>query len=148
MPKKRKSLKVKVFFNASVIIAGIRSPTGGSGKLLEMVNAGVLNGQISEIIVDEVLRHASKTKKKKEILEKQISTIFSNISETPKEVSVRGYGKIVTDLGDAHVLASCKELEVSYLITLDRKHLLVWKNKIKKFKIMTPGEFLQEKVRF
>ena len=146
--KKRKNLRKKVFFNASVIIAGILSPSGGSGKLLAMVKVGTLNGEISEIIVDEVLQHASKTKKKKDVLEKQIGTIFSNISEAPKEVSVRRYGKIVTDFGDAHVLASCKERGVDYLLTLDRKHLLILRDNIKDFKILTPGEFLEKTFTF
>jgi len=143
MPKKQKNLKVKVFFNASVIIAGLISPKGGSAKLLSRVKRGKLDAVISEIIIDEVLRHALKIKIKRYILQKRINATFSNISESPDEKSVRKFGKIVTDLGDAHVLASCNELGVDYLVTLDKKHILVLKEKIRKYKIVTPGELLQ-----
>lgn len=143
MPKKQENSKARVFFNASVIIAGLISPKGGSAKLLNMVKFGELNGEISEIIVDEISRHALKTKIKKHTLQKRMRDIFRNISDAPDKKSVRKFEKIVSDLGDAHVLASCAELDIDYLVTLDKKHLLALKDKIKKFRIMTPGEFLQ-----
>ena len=58
--KKVNSLKPKVFFNASVILAGLRSPGGGSGKIIGWVKNGKIDGVISEVIVDEVIRRCSK----------------------------------------------------------------------------------------
>ena len=103
-----------------------------------------ITGFISEIILDEVLRHAKKIDlTKKEILKYCLDT-FSEVSPAPDGNTVKRYQKIVVDEGDAHVLASCENEKASYLLTLDKKHLLVLKGKIKGLKILTPGEFIEE----
>lgn len=50
----------------------------------------------------------------------------------PSEKDVRKCGKRVIDEGDAHDL-----------ITLDKKHLLVLKGKVKGLTILTPGELIK-----
>lgn len=49
----------------------------------------------------------------------------------------------VIDEGDAHVLATCKEQNIKYLVTLDQKHLLILKGKINGLNILTPGELIK-----
>jgi len=143
MQKKQKVLRKKVLFNASVILSGINSSKGGSSKVLALAKKKKIAGCISEIILDEVLRHAEKFNlTKKEILKYCVST-FSGVSPAPDENTVKKYQKIVVDEGDAHVLASCENEKVGYLVTLDKKHLLVLKGKIKGLKILTPGEFIK-----
>ena len=39
-----------------------------------------------------------------------------------------GNFRIVIDDGDAHVLASCEKEKVDFLVTLDKKHLLILKS--------------------
>lgn len=131
-----------VFFNASVVLAGLKSPKGGSGKILSWANKRKIKGVISEIILDEVLRNASKIGFDKPVLEKKVKKIFQ-IEVAPKQEIVNQYGSIVIYFGDAHVLASCKQSKADFLVTLDQKHLLVLKNQIKKFKIVTPGQFIE-----
>lgn len=131
-----------VFFNASVIIAGLASPTGGSAKLLKDVEEKQINGVISEIIVDEVLRHAAKIGKSKSTIEHSVKSIFPNVLAAPARVLVYKYKEEVLDQGDAHVLASCDESESNYLVTLDKKHLLSIAGKIKKFRIVSPGQLI------
>lgn len=48
------------------------------------------------------------------------------------------------DEGDAHVLATCFENGISCLVTLDKKHLLVLKGKVKGLTILTPGELIKK----
>lgn len=52
------------------------------------------------------------------------------------------YKEKVRDYDDAHVLASCDELESNYLVTLDKKHLLAISGKIKDFKIVSPAQLI------
>lgn len=140
---KRKNLKPKVFFDASVILSGLKSPQGGSGRLLWLIKQKRITGIISEIILDEALRHAEKMGFKKVILEQSILTLFNPIIPAPKSESVKIYEKISLDQGDTHVLASFKESKVDFLVTLDKKHLLILRGKIKKITIVSPGELLE-----
>lgn len=143
MQKKRQVLRKKVLFNASVVLSGINSPKGGSSKVLSWARKKKISGRISEIILDEILRHAKKINlTKKEVLKYCLNT-FSEISPAPKGNTVKRYQKIVVDEGDAHILASCENEKAGYLVTLDKKHLLVLKGKIRGLKILSPGEFIK-----
>ena len=144
MLKKVKNLKIKVLFNASVVLSGLRSPNGGSGKLLQLIDQGRIDGQISEIILDEILRHHKKLGISKRVVENNVHRLFSDILNAPNDKIVSTYKKVVVDEGDCHVLASCEEEKVKYLVTLDKKHLLVLKGKIKHLEIYTPGELLKK----
>lgn len=129
----KKTKKPIVLFNASVIISAIYSSKGGSAKLLQWVRKRKIIGIISELIFNEVRKH---------VVSPIIERVFM-ISSSPLEETINVYKKIVTDQGDGHILASAKELEVNYLVTLDKKHLLSIKNKIKDFKIVSPKELIE-----
>lgn len=132
-----------VFFNASVVLAGLYSPSGGSAKLLKWTKQKLIRGLISEIVMDEVLRHTQKIGFIKEQLQKDVTAIFHQISPAPSSGAVREYYDRVLDLGDAHILASCKQLGVDFLVTLDKKHLLSLSEKIKTFKIVSPKQLIE-----
>lgn len=131
-----------VLFNASVVLAGFKSPTGGSAKVISWVGKGKIKGIVSETILDEILRNALKIGFEKAELGKRVQKIFQ-ITKEPKTEAVDQFKSIVLDFGDAHVLASCKESKADFLVTLDQKHLLTLKNQIKKFKIVTPGQLIE-----
>lgn len=131
-----------VLFNASVVLAGLKSRTGGSGELLQWVKQSKIKGIISETIFDEVLRNAERIGFTRQQTEKSTNDIFIQISQAPKEKTVEQFKEEVLDLGDAHVLASAKEAEVQFLVTLDKKHLLVLKDRIKTFRIVSPGQLI------
>jgi predicted nucleic acid-binding protein len=131
----------RVFFNASVILAGLASHTGGSGKVLSWVRDGKIQGIISEIIVDEVMRHHSKLGIPASRVREAIDT-FST-TRAPSDKTVRGFETIVIDVGDAHVLASSRENHVEFLVTLDQKHLLVLQKHIREFSIVSPKELIE-----
>ncbi len=131
-----------IFFNASVIIAGLISPSGGSGRLLRDAEEKQVTGVISEIILDEVLRHWDKIGKSKSRIEQTVKRIFPKMHPIPKETTIEKYNGKTLDLGDAHVLASSDDSRCDYLVTLDKKHLLAIAGKIKKFKIVSPGQLI------
>jgi len=135
--------KKKVFFNASVIIAGLISPTGGSGKLISWSLKSKIKGVISEIVFNEILSHLNKISRNESEIRKIILTSFEVIIK-PKGSTVNKYKKKVADEGDAHVLASASETKSNYLVTHDKKHLLILKNKIKEYKIVSPKELIED----
>ena len=132
-----------VFFNASVILAGMASKTGGSATLLRMAKQKVIRGAISEIVADEALRHAGKIGRDPSEIRTMISILFPIIAPPPDPTSVIAHAKLVLDPGDAHVLASCQETKARYLVTLDKKHLLIIQDSITWVTIVSPGQLLE-----
>lgn len=140
------SFKVKtpiIFFNASVILAGIYSPKGGSAKILKYVKLGKIKGLISEIVFNEVIRNSSKIRKSKKDIEGYLKATLLKIVPPPSDFQVRKFEEVVTDIGDAHLIASAKSYSADFLVSLDKKHILILKNKIRKPKIVTPGELIE-----
>ena len=135
--------KPLVFFNASVVIAGILSPKGGSAKVINWVKRGEIHGIISEIIFNEVLRHSNKTNKSEEVLASEILKFNFMIVKAPSKLNSK-FEKMAVDSGDIHVLTSALETKSKYLVTLDAKHILSLSNKVKDFKIVTPGQLIKK----
>lgn len=135
--------KTLVFFNASVIITGIISPKGGSAKVLSWAKREKIHGIISEVIFSEVLRHTNKIGKDEGSLTKEILKLNFRIVKAPSKLNSK-FKTIVVDPGDVHVLTSALESKVKYLITLDAKHILSLSSKVKEFKIVTPGQLIEE----
>ena len=131
-----------VFFNASVILAGLASPTGGSAKLLKYVSQKKIRGIISEIILDEVIRRAEKIKFTPQRVQFETLKIFKYVRE-PKLSSVEQFSDVVLDPGDLHVFASAYETDSEYLVSLDKKHFLSLAGKIIKFTIISPKGLIE-----
>jgi len=141
----KKNLKTPtVFFNASVIIAGFISVNGGSAKLLKYVKENKIKGIISEIIYDEIMRKSEKTGLSSDEIKQKIFLIFNNIKKAPDKNLVEKFNSIVIDLGDSHVLASSTETKADFLVTLDKKHLLILDKKIKGLKIVSPKQLIEK----
>lgn len=134
---------MRVLFNASVVLAGLRSKNGASGELLRLISIGKIDGLISQMIFDEIIRHSLKLGLDPKSVSEQVLNIFArNVTKSPDERIVEKYYSKVSDPGDAHVLASYQEEHCDILITLDKKHLLILQGKIKGINIYSPGEFL------
>lgn len=137
----KRSINPTVVFNASVILAGINSPTGASGNLLKFVKAKKIRGVISELIENEVLRHAGKIGKSPNDISLILKSIMT-VVPAPKKTTVTAYESIVTDFGNAHVLATAKETKADYLVSLDKKHILILNNHIRDYHILSSGELI------
>lgn len=131
-----------ILFNASVILAGIKSPLGGSGKLLIWSKQKKIDGLASEIIFDEALRNGLRIGVEPERVAQIIQKMGIKICLAPQLSIVDNFKSVVIYFGDAHVLASADENRVDFLVTLDKKHLLILQKDIKQFQIVSPGELI------
>lgn len=135
---------MKILFNASVVLAGAKSRSGASGVLLSLVKKGRINGIITELIFDEIIKHARKLGfTAGEMREMVINNFSTHIVEAPAETEVRKFASKVLDADDAHILASYVQNNCDVLVTLDKKHLLVLKGKIKGVQIFSPGDLIK-----
>lgn len=131
-----------VLFNASVVLAGIRSSHGGSRVVLKWAYSRKIRGFISEIILDEALRHADKITHSADELQKEISAYFPHIVAAPPEALVKKMTGRVLDPGDAHLLATAKEHHAQFLVSLDKRHILILKDKVGELTVVSPGELI------
>lgn len=138
----KKKQKIRVFFNASVILAGLRSPKGASGTLLSWVKQQKITGVISEIVWSEVLRNTRNVGLSRENT-KQLMEKHFFIIKAPEQSKFAPYEKKVIDLGDVHLFVSMEESKSDYLVSLDKKHVLALQKEIKQFRIVSPGELIQ-----
>lgn len=134
---------MKVFLDASVIIAGLYSPSGGSAVILKLIKKDKIKGATSQTVAGEVQRNISQ--KLPEIREKFEQILASHkltILSSPKKEEVLKWYTVI-DPKDAHVLASCVASKADYLVTLDRKHFMLPNvQKAVPFKIVTPKELI------
>lgn len=136
---------LKIYFDASVVIAGLISLTGGSAKLLELVKLGAIAGITSETVLDEVLSHVEKIGKSPDEIHQIIKT--SRLLIRPRISS----GEIVVyadkiHIEDAHLIAGAKLTKCQFLVSLDKKHVLnsMIINKFSPLKIVSPKELLEQ----
>lgn len=138
---------IKVFIDASVIIAAILSSTGGSAKIIRLGRLGSFAQIISQTVIDEVYDHTEKIKKTKDQINQFIQS--NNILVRKRIIASEvGYLKGLVDPTDAHLIAGANLTECDYLITLDKKHLLkeTIRDRFKPLKIVNPEEFLKSNV--
>jgi putative PIN family toxin of toxin-antitoxin system len=138
----KKAKSPKVLFNASVILAALHSPRGGSGLLLKWAKQGKLEAFASEVILDETIRNLSKLKVTKKVFKKNLKGVFTDILPPPDKKNVYKYRKDIKDIGDAHLFATADEVKADFLVSLDKKHVLSLKNRFKKPKIVNPEELI------
>lgn len=140
---------MRVFFDASVIIAALLSPTGGSALLLSFIKTGRLVGVTSQTVIDEVLEEdkPKKLHKTREEIEQFIATSGLVVRETITLQEIALYQQLI-DRDDAHLLAGAALTNSSYLVSLDKKHVLseTVRTKVLPLKIVSPKEMLEELV--
>lgn len=133
----------RAFLNASVILAGLYSPSGASARILTLIKSGEINGCISEVVLQEALRHANKVKMTANEVEKAIMKYKIEIRPAPQKL-VKRYEKISIDPGDIHLFTSAQNENCQYLVSLDKKHVLALVSLVKEFRIVSPGELLKK----
>lgn len=136
---------MKIFLDASVILAGLASETGGSRVLLLRSETKGLRVTVSEIVLEEVKRNIEKKFSERELLrfiEWLKKAKPQVVAVNRKEIEL--FKEIVASK-DRHVLAAADKAEVKCLVTLDKKHLLKidQKKAALPFKILTPGELIR-----
>lgn len=138
----KKRQKIRVFFNASVILAGLYSLNGASGELLSLVKQKKIIGIISEIVWNEVLRNTHKVGISQKNTKQWIHQYFLIIS-APDQLQFSQYKKTVINEGDIHLFISAEESKSDYLVSLDKKHVLILQKRITLFRIVSPKELIE-----
>ena len=140
-------MKARVYFDASIIIAALLSPTGGSSLLFQYIQLGKIIGVTSQTAIDEVLAEdkPKKIKKSKEEIEQFIAQSGLVVRENITIQEIAPYKDFV-DVDDAHLIAGAKLTKCSHLVTLDKKHLLRSdiQQRFLPLKIVSPKELLEE----
>ncbi len=136
-------MKLAVFLDTSVIIAAMGSESGGSHRLLQYCHDGFVKGFINQEVFKEVYTRASKVNFPQTDIEKFL--LWSNVTVLPRPTTsqIQSYSSSVSDPKDRHLFASAGRIPSCILISLDKKHVLSIRNKIARFKILSPKEFLQ-----
>ena len=140
---------MRVFFDASVIIAALLSPTGGSSQLLKYIKFGKITAITSQTVIEEILEEDKTPRIKKS--KTQIGQFIADsklIVRKPITIDeIEPYQGLV-DVEDAHLIAGANLTKCGYLVTLDKKHLLRpdIQKKFLSLKIVSPGELLEELV--
>lgn len=113
----------KVFFDASVIIAAILSPTGGSAKLLKLAKSKDFIAITSQTVIDEVSEHTEKIHKTLEEISWYVKESGLLVRERVTQAEIKKVSSVV-DPTDAHLVVGARGSACHYLVTLDKKHLL------------------------
>jgi len=135
---------IKVFFDASVILAAIISSKGASFELLKYASQKLIMAITSKTVVNEVLANLYKIE---DFNERDLDTFIVNNKIIVRKAVGRSEIKQFVDVvfqKDAHVLAGALLTNSDYLVSLDRKHIVKneVKKKIEEIKIVLPKELL------
>ncbi|OGY26758.1 MAG: putative toxin-antitoxin system toxin component, PIN family [Candidatus Woykebacteria bacterium RBG_16_43_9] len=138
---------MKVYFDASVIIAALLSPAGGSAQVLRFIKAGLIIGITSQTVIEEVLEedHLQKIKKSRQEIVGFIAKSDLIIRRRITSDEIAPYEDMV-NIDDAHIVAGAGLTRCEYLVTLDKKHLLRpdIQEKFLPLRIVSPKELLEE----
>lgn len=135
----------RVFLDTSALIAGIISPTGAAHEVLRLCEAKVVKPVISRQVLTEADRNLSA---KLPDLIPDYRALLRHLSphlvQDPGLKAVEQATKVINSK-DAPILAAALEADVDYLITWNTRHF--HKKAVREyveFKIVTPGEFLDD----
>ena len=138
---------IRLFFDASVLIAGAHSPTGGSGYLLEACRRGRFKPVVTRLVLIEAERDI-KTK----LGEEDLLRFYQLLGAVDFAIEPPGSAREIADYShlieekDAHVLAAAVRSGAQFLLTLDTRHFTT--ERLSKADlgiiIVTPGHFIRE----
>lgn len=134
----------KIYLDASVIIAAILSPNGGSAKLIQFIKLGAILGITSQTVVEEIAKHNIKIGKTVPAIRLFIKDNGILVRKEVTKAEAKPYQNMVAE-DDLHVIVGAKLTKSDYLITLDKKHLL--KKEVRRFarplKIVNHKQYLK-----
>ena len=138
---------MRVFFDASVIIAALLSPTGGSSLLLQYIKTGIIVGITSQTVLEEVLEE-DKPKRLKRSYEEIGKFIAQSGLLVRESITIKEIAPYKDDIDeeDAHLFAGALLTKCSYLVSLDKKHVVRTdiRKKFLPLRIVTPKGLLEE----
>ncbi len=133
--------KSKVFFDSSVLIAGLASPEGASNMLLSLCEMGLIVPVISEKVVTEVIRNIEKKLPRCLPHYHSLFKVLSFELADPTDELIKKAERLINKK-DADILAAAMNNQVDYLVSLD-KHFLEADFSSLKLKVYSPGDLLK-----
>lgn len=137
--------KPRVFLDTSALFAGIWSPTGGA-RLLLRLEAGLIELIISKTVLAEI---EGVFRRKAPDLLSQLAVLLHyahvNISPpSPAELYTQ-CKQLISQAGDAQILADAIHSQVDYFVTLDKTHFIRSSSldDFVSFPIGTPGDCIE-----
>jgi len=137
--------KTRLFFDTSVLLAGVINPAGGSGLIIRACAANAFTPLVSQAVLLEM--EVCLNESFQGLIMDKFSSILVDvpwiITANPSAKLLESCAKII-DEEDAHVLAAAITGRCDFLLTLDRKHFITadLKSADLPFIILTPGEFI------
>jgi len=136
---------IRVFVDASVLIAASYSPTGASREIIRQAIRGNVTLIASELVLEETRENLRAKAPEALVSLEQILYIvpFELVQPTEQQVlQAASY----TALKDAPIVAAAKRARVDYLVSLDRRHLVGVPEVAQRsgLKIVLPEELLKE----
>lgn len=136
----------RVFIDASVLVAACGNPTGGSAKILEIVQKGYFRGVVSEDVVAEARRAVAE-----KMPEPALVQFYQYLGEIDFDIA-RATGALPAKVRavfppkDRHVISAALNARAEIIFTLDQKNFLNEGVRALKlpFAIMTPKMFFQK----
>lgn len=113
-----------IFLDSSVILSGLASPTGGSGKVLQAAKQQKLKVLTTPLVVEEVTRHLDKLNIVPDKLHRLLSSKTVRLLANPNDGTIEKFRHVCHDPNDAHVLAGAAISGADILLSLDKKHIL------------------------
>ncbi len=143
------SRRTTLFFDASVLVAGAHSKSGGSALLLEACKLGGFSPQITSLVILEAL-HTLESGFPRQSIDRfrdYLAEIHWDLLSVPQEEDFQKYTSFIHSK-DVHVLAAAAEGGSEFLLTLDRRHILAAAEAVQEaslpIRILTPGDFIQQ----
>lgn len=135
----------KVFLDTSALIAGIVSTRGAAREVLRLCEAWVVEPFVSRQVLTEADRNLSaKVPPLVPDYRHLIQHMAPTLLDDPTRAEVAKAARII-HRKDAPILAAAINGEVDYLITWNTRHFHTPSvREAVRFRIVTPGEFLEE----
>ena len=138
---------MRVFFDASVLIAALLSPNGGSALLLRFIKTGSIVGITSQTVIEEILEEdkPKKLNRSRGEIEEFIAQSGVVVREAVTLAEIEPYQQLI-DREDAHLIAGANLTKCVYLVSLDKKHVLIEdvRTRFLPLTIVSPKELLEE----
>lgn len=128
-----------------MLIAGARSPTGGSALILNACREGGFRAVASHGVLVEVERNLQTAASALDRFHHDLASIAWTLIPTPTEESLYAYTALI-ERKDVHVLAAARAASCEFLLTLDRRHFFTTALQQAGLSIIivTPAQFIQQ----
>lgn len=139
---------MRVYFDASVLIAALLSPSGGSALLLKYVKSKRLIGITSQTALEEIFDKTEKLKLSKGEIEQFIADSSLFVRESISSQEINPYQNVIHEK-DTHLIAGAFLTKSTHLVTLDKKHLLrkEIQKKFSSLRILSPKDLLEKVIK-